>query len=74
MPNLKKYRVYVHLDTRISTDVLAKDEEAAKRQIGTIDFSEEVKHFADREWDFHEMSGGVSKVREVVVHSHEIEI
>lgn len=74
MPDLKKYRVYVHLDTRISTDVLAKDKDAAKRQIDSLDFSEGVKHVCDREWDFHELSGGVSNVKEVVIHSHEIEV
>ncbi len=74
MPDLKKYRVYVHLDTRISTDVLAKDEEAAKRQIDALDYSEAVKHLCDREWDFLEMCGGVSKAREVVVRSQEIEV
>lgn len=74
MPNLKKYRVYVRFETEISTEVLAKDEEAAKRQIGELDFSEAVKHLADREWDCWEYYGGVKKVREVVVHSREIEV
>lgn len=49
MPNLKKYRVYVRFETQICTDVLAKDDEAAKMQIDELDFSEAVKHVCDRE-------------------------
>ena len=74
MTNMKKYRVYVNLSNRISTEVLAPDADSAKAQIDSLDFHDAMRHICGREWDCWETSGGVAKVREIVQSIGEYEV
>ena len=73
MTQMKKFRVYVRLETRISTEVMATDKEHAKAQIDALDIHEGLQHICGREWDCWETSGGVYKANELVMETKEVE-
>ena len=74
MTQMKKFRVYVRFETRISTEVMATDKENAQAQIDALDLTEATRHFCNREWDNWEINGGIYKVKEVVTDTREIEV
>ena len=69
----KKFRVYVKLKARISTDIMASSKEEAKALINSINLNDSLKNIDGREWDVWQSSNGVERVSEVVKTTSEIE-
>ena len=68
----RKFRVYVHFETVISTVLEAKDKEEAKAIIDAEPI--EITTMNGREYYQWECHGGVQKVREIVKETREAEI